>query len=206
MTNSTQSHEEFSKILKQRGFSGDVNALMEALGKDDIVSKLSVTDRNSAILSAVEAARKNPNGTTQLHIGTLSVDSIRSFAKNISSGAYVRPLDHARMQNLHARAAANDAASHGRSSTTYRNPSTAHSAMEPSDHWMKVNKALGWIGASMMILGAFSSAQGIVSQDENGKREIHATPLIWTILQGVMGAGILYLTHHQPSTIQNAIR
>jgi hypothetical protein len=75
-----------------------------------------------------------------------------------------------------------------------------------SDHWLKVNKALGWIGASMMILGAFSSAKGIVSKDENGNREIHATPLMWTILQGVMGAGILYLTHHQPSTIQNAIR
>jgi hypothetical protein len=86
-----------------------------------------------------------------------------------------------------------------------RSHSKLHNASS-SDHWLKVNKALGWIGASMMILGAFSSAQGIVSKDENGNREIHATPLMWTILQGVMGAGILYLTHHQPSTIQNAIR
>jgi hypothetical protein len=197
MTNSTQSSlDEFRKILKQRGFSGDVNALMEALGKDEIVSKLNVTDRNSAILSALEAARKSPNGTTQLHIDTLSVDSIRSFAENISSGAHVRPPNPECMQNLRRRAAANDAASHGRS---------LHNASS-SDHWLKVNKALGWIGASMMILGAFSSAKGIVSKDENGNREIHVTPLMWTILKGVMGAGILYLTHHQPSTIQNAIR
>ncbi|MFO0110637.1 MAG: hypothetical protein ACK52W_08920 [Alphaproteobacteria bacterium] len=69
-----------------------------------------------------------------------------------------------------------------------------------------INKALGWIGAAMMTLGALSSARTIVSKDEQDKTKINFTPLMWTLLQGTMAAGILYLTVKQPQATQTALR
>ena len=197
MTRAQQSAgKSFETILTSNGFNGDIAGLMAAVQADEKLSKLKPEDLQSAILSTLKVVKENPDGTTQLHISELSLAKIREFAGNISSGVYERPLDPDRVKSLHDQVAVNDAAIHARHTKQPR----SHVRIERSDHWLKVNKALGWVGAAMMTLGAASSAQAILSKDETGERKINFTPLLWTLLQGTMAAGILYLTYTQPAT------
>ena len=207
MTNGSAqaAHAECETLLRSRGFRGDVQKLFADIAQDEVLSKLSTSERNSAIFSALNAARDNPNGTKQLLILELSIDAIRGFAEKISSGAYQRPLNPERVSAMRARASEQPAAMNTGSSS----PRNHQSHMPPGgapEHWHRVNKALGWVGAGMMILGAVSSAQGIMTTDEAGGKKINASPLLWTLLQGTMAAGLLYLVHHQPSLTNMAVR
>lgn len=207
MTNGSvqAAHAAFETLLKNRGFRGDVQKLIADVAQDDVLSKLSASERNSAILSALKAARDNTNGTKQLHISKLSIDAIRGFAKDISSGAHQRPLNPERVSAMRARASEQPAAMNTGSSSPRNRQGHPPPGGAP-EHWHHVNKALGWVGAGMMVLGAVSSAQGIMTTDEAGEKKINASPLLWTLLQGTMAAGLLYLVHHQPSLTNMAVR
>lgn len=207
MTNGSAqaAHAAFETLLKRRGFRGSVEELIANIAKDAVLSKLSTSERDSAILSALKAARDNPNGTKQLHISELPIDAIRGYAKKISSGAYQRPLNPERVSAMRARASEQPAAMNTGSSSPRNHQSHTPPGGAP-EHWHRVNKALGWVGAGMMILGAVSSAQGIMTTNEAGEKKINASPLLWTLLQGTMAAGLLYLVHHQPSLTNMAVR
>jgi hypothetical protein len=187
-------------ILASKGFSGDFTKLMEAVQADPELSKLNSTDLSSAILSTLKATKENPNGTTQLHIRELPLERIREFAKNISSGAYKLPLRPEIIEGFNSRNAANDTAA------MRTRPANVNHFANQGEHWHNINKALGWVGAGMMTLGVLSSSSAIVSKDGQDKTKINVTPLLWTLLQGTMAVGLLYLTVKQPQMVQTALR
>ncbi|MCE3005883.1 MAG: hypothetical protein LW853_03515 [Rickettsiales bacterium] len=203
MTQMQQSAAERIKtLLTSKGFKGDIEGLIAAVQADEKLSKLKPEVLLSAILSTLNAVRENPNGTKQLHISELPLAKIREFAGNISSGVYELPLNQNRIKMLHdrvAQGAANDAA-------MYSRQSNGHGIANQGEHWHHINKALGWVGAGMMTLGALSSAGAVVSKDDQDRTKINVTPLLWTLLQGTMAAGILYLTVRQPQMVQTALR
>lgn len=195
-----------AESLRHKGFTGDVEALLQGLKDLPELKELTDHQLHSAILSAasdVHAQVKHPeNGTTVLHpkFEAIPTERITHHAGIITQPESAEQVAAAasRTEALRAKARA-----HGATAST---PSAKKGNWLERLDDVKLNKGLAVIGAGLLTFGALESSSHIVGKDERGESRINMSPLLWTLGYGLLAAGTAYVAFRQPQAASAIVR